>query len=126
MFYIHRLQFDFPCSLFTVQYSVFNVQVQCSMFKAQIQRSLFKCSKLMSKFRVQRFMSWFSLQCSMRVFGCHNCMSDVHVSIDFQCLILISVVSQCSLPGSLVHEVTPDDDQVLCTNCSLQLPRYSC
>ena len=66
---IHCSQFDFPCSPFTVQYSVFNVQVQCSMFKVQIQRSLFKCSKLMFKSRVQSSCpgSVFSVQ--YRVLG---------------------------------------------------------
>ena len=74
------------------------------------------------KFSVQSSMAivQFTFQYSVRVLGCNKCMSDFHVSIDLQGLILISGVSQCLLPGSLVHEVTPDDDQVLCTNSSLQ------
>ena len=127
-------------SLFKCSESMFksNVQIQCSSlrfkFRVQIQCSnlVFKFgvqiqnSNSVFKFSVQSSMSRFSLQCSMMVLRYHKCMSSVHVSIDLQCLILISGVSQCPLSGSLVHEVTPDDDYVPCTNCSFKVPRYSC
>ena len=106
-------------SVCTVQCSVFHSPV----FTVQVQRSLFKCSKSMFKSRVQSSMSRFSVQCSMMVLGYQKCMSGVHRSPVFD---THSGVSQCPLPGSLVHKVTPDDDQVPCTNCSLQFLRYSC
>ena len=139
--------FTIQSSLFNNQYSIFGLgcsQFKISMFRCShfmslftvhgsftIQCSLFKCSKLMFKSYVQAQCSnaEFKVPCPCSVFNdgawvsqAHKCMSGVHVSIDLQCW----GVSQCALSGSLVHVVTPNDDQVPCTNCSPQVIRYSC
>ena len=96
-------------SALTVQMFKSNVQIQCSNpeFKFSVQSSVFIIQS-----------SVFNKDAGVLQ---DKCMSDVHVSIGLQCHF------RCILhPSSLVHEVTPDDDQVPYTNCSFQLLRYSC
>ena len=103
MFSISLSSVHCSSSAFTVQMFKINVQIQSSKFHVQVQSSVFNDGAWISQVRV-----W--CPCVHR-----SPVSDTYFR-----------VSQCPLSGSLVHEVTPDDDQIPCTNCSLQVLRYSC
>ena len=100
----------FKCVLFKsslMNWSMHYVQICCSMFGFIVQ---LQCSNPIFKFSVQVRCSLFHAQCSLVLTA--GATSAGLMSIDLQCLIQCSNVSQCPLLGSRVHEVIPNDEEV--------------